>query len=88
MLAHQLAMQSDWVTADGIEAMEFPELADRYAVNGVPHTDINDGAGSMIGAAPEDYLVGEIRAALNMQPPTNESSFLGEENLTHGSENH
>lgn len=44
-----------------IEAMEFPELADRYDVSGVPHTAINDGAGNVIGAVPETSLLKEIQ---------------------------
>ena len=47
-----------------VEAMEFMELADRYQVSGVPHTTINDGAGEVVGAVPEEYLLEEIRRAL------------------------
>ena len=47
-----------------IEAMEFPELANRHNVSGVPHTTINDGAGTVVGAAPEDQLMAEIKRAL------------------------
>ncbi len=49
-----------------VEAMEFPELSDRYGVNGVPHTTINQGAGTMVGSAPEQYLVEEIKKALKI----------------------
>jgi hypothetical protein len=52
------------VTADAVEATEFPELSGKYKISGVPHTVINEGAGNMIGAAPEDMLVEEIRKAL------------------------
>ncbi len=52
------------VLAEGIEAMEFPDLADKYNVSGVPHTAINDGAGTMVGAGPEEYLLKEIQDAL------------------------
>ncbi len=52
------------VTADMIEAMEFPDLADQYGVSGVPHTAINAGAGNVIGAVPESYLVDEIKKVL------------------------
>ena len=47
-----------------VEAMEFPDLADRFQVSGVPQTTINMGAGTVVGAAPEQSLVEEIRAAL------------------------
>ena len=64
VLAHQFAMESQLVEAEMVEAMEFPELADRFAVSGVPQTTINMGAGTVVGAAPERSLVDEIRAAL------------------------
>lgn len=64
MLAHQMALESPWVQAEMVEAMEFPELSDRHGVSGVPQTTINDGAGHVIGAVPEDHLVEEIRRAL------------------------
>jgi glutaredoxin-like protein len=67
VLAHQMALESPLVQAEMVEAMEFPELSDRYGVSGVPHTTINYGAGTMIGAAPEEYLVSEIQRAL-MEP--------------------
>ena len=63
-LAHQMALESPMVKADMVEATEFPDLADRYGVSGVPHTTINDGAGTLVGATPEEELVVEIRRAL------------------------
>ena len=47
-----------------VEAMEFPELSDRFNVGGVPQTTINEGDGTLVGAAPEEYLVAEIIKAL------------------------
>ena len=49
-----------------IEAMEFPELSDQFGVSGVPQTTINQGAGTVIGAYPEDDLLEEIQAALQL----------------------
>jgi hypothetical protein len=60
-----MAMESPLVQAEMVEAMEFPELSERHRVSGVPQTTINDGAGTVVGAVPEDYLVDEIRQALN-----------------------
>jgi hypothetical protein len=60
-----MAMESALVEAEGVEATEFYDLAERHAVSGVPQTTINDGAGNVLGAVPEDYLVAEIRHALN-----------------------
>ncbi len=64
VLAHRMAMESPFVTADMVEATEFPELSERYGVSGVPHTIINDGAGGLIGANPEEALVAEIELVL------------------------
>ena len=47
-----------------VEAMEFPELSERFNVGGVPQTTINAGAGTLVGAAPEEYLVVEIMKVL------------------------
>ncbi len=52
------------VEAEMIEAMEFYELSERNAVSGVPQTTINDGAGIVVGAVPEDYLIEEIQRSL------------------------
>jgi len=68
VLAHQFALESSMVEADMVEAMEFPELSDRFDVSGVPQTTINMGAGTVIGAAPERQLVDEIRTALEKSP--------------------
>jgi glutaredoxin-like protein len=64
ILAHQMALESPWVEAEMIEAMEFPELASRHNVSGVPQTTINDGAGTVVGAVPEQNLVAELKIAL------------------------
>ena len=64
MLAHQMALESPMVEAEMIEAMEFPELSNRFGVSGVPQTTINAGAGTVIGAMPEDNLLAEIQRAL------------------------
>ncbi len=63
-LAHQLAMISDKVNSEMIEAMEFEELSRKYNVSGVPHTVINDGKGEFVGAYPEDAAVEEIKKVL------------------------
>lgn len=51
------------VRAEGVEAMEFPELADKYGVSGVPQTTINNGAGTVVGAVAEQNLLAEIMRA-------------------------
>ena len=64
VLAHRMAIESSFVEAEAVEAMEFPDLSDRFNVSGVPQTTINQGAGTVVGAAPEEYLIQEIRQAL------------------------
>lgn len=63
VLAHQMAMESPLVEAEMVEAMEFPELSNRFNVSGVPQTTINAGAGTVVGAMPEDRLLAEILRA-------------------------
>jgi glutaredoxin-like protein len=65
LLAHQMAMENpQMIRAEGVEAMEFPELASRFHVSGVPQTVINAGAGIVVGAVPEQNLLAEITRAL------------------------
>ena len=66
LLAHQMAMENpQMIRAEGVEATEFPELADRFHVRGVPQTVINSGAGIVVGAVPEQNLLAEIMRALH-----------------------
>ncbi len=51
--AFRLAVESPNVTASMVEATEFPHLANKYQVSGVPHTVIGDSSQPMIGAYPE-----------------------------------
>jgi len=64
VLAHKLAMASDLVTADMVEASEFPELANRYQVYGVPRTVINEVI-HIEGAVPEDDLIQELMTVMD-----------------------
>jgi len=63
MLAHQLAIASPLIRADMVEAMEFPHLAVRYQVMGVPRTVINETV-HIEGAAPESHVVAKLQEAL------------------------
>ncbi len=65
VLAHQMAIESPLIEAEMVEAIEFPELSDRFGVSGVPQTTINEGAGTVIGAVPEAHLLAEILNATN-----------------------
>jgi hypothetical protein len=62
-----MALESSLVQAEVVEAMEFPALSDRHEVSGVPQTTINAGAGVVVGAVPEDYLLAEIIRAFNAE---------------------
>ena len=60
MLAHHLAIASDKVTADMVEAIEFPHLAQKYSVMGVPRSVINETV-HVEGAAPEPMLLERLK---------------------------
>jgi len=68
LLAHQMAIVSDWVTADSVDATQFPELADHYGVRGVPRTIVNDTI-HIEGAVPEAMLMAELTPILELQAP-------------------
>ncbi len=63
-LAHRMAMVSDKVVGNMVEAMEFPELSQKFKVSGVPHTIINDTEGGFVGAHPEPSALEEIKKVL------------------------
>ena len=63
ILAHQMAFYSKYVKAEMIELSEFPHLAVKYGVQGVPRTTINE-KWYQEGAAPEQMLVDKIKEAL------------------------
>ncbi len=67
-LAHRLAYASPFVTADAVEITEFPDLAERYHVRGVPRTMIDELV-SVEGAAPEGQLLGKLIDAQRMATP-------------------
>jgi glutaredoxin-like protein len=62
-LAHQLALESDLIRADMVEAVEFPHLSIKYQVQGVPRTVINETV-HIEGAAPEPMLMARFREAI------------------------
>lgn len=62
-LAHQFAMESDKVTADMVEASEFPQLAQRYQVMGVPQIVANDQIAAR-GSLPEPAFLIQILASI------------------------
>lgn len=64
MLAHQLAIESDLIASDMVEVSEFPHLAVKYQVMGVPRTVINETI-HIEGAVPEPMLMREFAKLLD-----------------------
>ncbi|HIM15238.1 MAG TPA: hypothetical protein EYM31_05695 [Acidobacteria bacterium] len=61
-MAYRLAAASSRITAVAVDAMEFPDLARRYQVTGVPKTVVNDVI-EIMGSKPEDEFIAEILRA-------------------------
>jgi glutaredoxin-like protein len=61
--AFRFAMESEMLRASMVEATEFPHLANKYQVSGVPHTVLGDSPQPMIGAYPEAAAVDMLLAA-------------------------
>jgi glutaredoxin-like protein len=60
-LAHEMAFASPHITAYAVEATEFPDLAGRYHVSGVPKTVVNDQV-EILGALPESAYIEQALA--------------------------
>ncbi len=56
-------MENEHITADMVEATEFPHLVYKYEVRGVPRTVVN-GKGYIDGAMPEAMFIDQVIAAL------------------------
>ena len=61
-----MAIESERVTGDVIEATEFPDLVRRYGVKGVPKIVINDTV-EFVGALPENQFLSYVRTAVDGQ---------------------
>ncbi len=59
-----MAFVSPQITAVAVEATEFPDLARKYRVTGVPKTVVNDRV-EIMGAVPQDMFVSEALSALS-----------------------
>jgi predicted DsbA family dithiol-disulfide isomerase len=62
-----MGVESDRVIADVVEISEFPDMAQRYAVSGVPKIVINDQV-ELLGAQPESALVAAVRELGSEEP--------------------
>jgi hypothetical protein len=64
-MAHSLALASDMITADMVEAIEFPQLANKYEVQGVPRSVVNETT-HIEGAVPEPLFVAHVLKAVGL----------------------
>ncbi|MFH1046236.1 MAG: thioredoxin family protein [Candidatus Omnitrophota bacterium] len=63
IVAQQMAIASSKVKADMIDSSQFPHLAKKYNVRGVPHTVINE-TSHQEGAAPISMIIAKINETL------------------------
>jgi len=68
-LAYHMALESPRISAEVIEANEFPELSQRHQVRAVPTTVIDDKM-SFSGAVPDDVLVDIMERVIQPSPLT------------------
>jgi glutaredoxin-like protein len=66
-VAHEMAFANPNITAYAVEATEFPDLARRYQVTGVPKTVVNDTT-EILGALPSDVFVSQALASVGDRP--------------------
>jgi predicted DsbA family dithiol-disulfide isomerase len=62
-----MAFASPHITAYAVEATEYPDLARRYHVSGVPKTVVNDEI-EILGALPQDAFVEQALAMFPAAP--------------------
>ncbi len=60
-----MAIENPLISADMVEASEFPELSQQYSVYGVPLTVANENV-RLEGGAPEGYFVPELLKKLGV----------------------
>jgi glutaredoxin-like protein len=58
-MAHKFAIENDLITADVIDANEFPQLAIKYGVMGVPKIVVNEKI-EFVGAVPENMFLEHV----------------------------
>jgi len=66
-IAHKFAIENDLIRADVIDSGEFPHLAQKYAVMGVPKTVINEKVDFM-GPVTEEMFVQQVLLATGQMP--------------------
>jgi hypothetical protein len=53
------ALENDLIRADAIDANEFPQLAIKYAIMGVPKIVVNEKV-EFVGAVPENMFLEQV----------------------------
>ena len=66
-IAHKFAIENDLIRADVIDSGEFPHLAQKYAVMGVPKTVINEKVDFM-GPVTEEMFMQQVLLATGQMP--------------------
>jgi predicted DsbA family dithiol-disulfide isomerase len=61
-LAFKFAIESDKITADGIEVTGYPDLAQKYDISSVPKTVVGE-THEFVGAGPESMLLKHVQEA-------------------------
>lgn len=62
-MAHKLAIESDLITAEAVDAMAFQEMSVQYQIRGVPKIVINDEA-SFEGNLSEEMFMEQVLEAI------------------------
>ena len=76
VLSYEMAYASPNVRADGIESTEFPHLAVKYQVAGVPRTVINDKT-HIEGVVPPEMVLQAIQETLDAGADSDPIEFTG-----------
>lgn len=61
-MAHKFAVENDLIRADAIDANEFPQLAVKYGIMGVPKIVVNEKI-EFVGAVPENLFLEQVLLA-------------------------
>jgi hypothetical protein len=62
-----MCIESEMVTAEMVDASEYPELADSFQVYGVPLTVVN-GSGRVEGGMPEQMFIPRVLSGVDASP--------------------
>jgi glutaredoxin-like protein len=72
-MAHEMAWANPYITAYAVEVTEYPDLARRFHVTGVPKTVVDDTI-EILGAIPEEEFINQALAAFTPTPSDNDAA--------------